>query len=136
MVGFDDQRRYAGRHLVVDLVGTDHIDDPGYVDSVLRRCARTARVTVLSSHIHEFQPNSGVSGVVILAESHVSIHSWPEYRYAAIDLFMCGRTYPHKAISVLKDTFKPEQIIVSEHLRGEKIWARHRASNGREEEVE
>jgi len=60
-----------------------------------------------------------VSGVAVLSESHISIHSWPEADYAALDVFMCGEAEPHNAIEVLREAFKPSEIRVGEHLRGE-----------------
>jgi len=62
-----------------------------------------------------------VSGVAVLAESHISIHSWPEYGYAALDVFMCGQTHPRRAIDVLKDAFSPRKVVVKEQLRGKEI---------------
>jgi S-adenosylmethionine decarboxylase len=57
--------------------------------------------------------------VAVLSESHISIHSWPEYGYAALDLFMCGHAKPHLAIEVLREAFEPDEIIVKEILRGQ-----------------
>lgn len=108
----------AGKHLLVDLFGAHHLDDPDLVDDVLRKCAAAAGATVLSSHVHEFAPANGVTGVAILAESHISIHTWPEHHYAALDLFMCGDADPHRAIPILREAFAPERVEVHEHLRG------------------
>jgi S-adenosylmethionine decarboxylase len=71
--------------------------------------------------MHHFTPNGGVSGVAVLAESHISIHSWPEYGYAALDVFMCGGAKPHLAIEILREAFQPEDIIVQEILRGKEV---------------
>ena len=68
--------------------------------------------------MHPFGEGMGVSGVVVLAESHISIHTWPERGYAAIDLFMCGKCDPYKAIPALKAAFAPNGIQVSESKRG------------------
>ncbi len=68
--------------------------------------------------MHHFQPNGGISGVAVLAESHISVHTWPERNYAAFDLFMCGDSEPHKAIPIFEKAFKPGRVVVSEHLRG------------------
>ena len=88
--------RYAGTHLIVDLWGA----------------------TILHGHFHHFSPNGGVSGVLVLAESHVSIHSWPERDYAALDIFVCGDCDPYKAIAALKRGFLPERVQLAEHKRG------------------
>jgi S-adenosylmethionine decarboxylase len=77
-----------------------------------------AGATLLHIHLHHFTPNGGVFGVAVLAESHISIHSWPEYGYAALDVFMCGRTEPRRAIDVLKEAFSPKKVVVKEQLRG------------------
>jgi S-adenosylmethionine decarboxylase len=67
-----------------------------------------------------------VSGVAVLAESHISIHSWPEAGYAALDVFMRGKTDPRATIQVLEAAFKPDQTVVKEHLRAnaidERMW--------------
>ncbi len=77
-----------------------------------------AGATLLHIHLHHFTPNGGVSGVAVLAESHISIHTWPERDYAALDVFMCGDSQPEKAIPVLERAFEPDTVEVGEHLRG------------------
>lgn len=67
--------------------------------------------------MHAFEPD-GLSGVLVLAESHISFHSWPERGFMALDIFMCGQTDPHKAIPVLKSAFAPESIQLNELKRG------------------
>ena len=90
--------RYAGTHLIVDLWGATNLDDPAHIDAVLREAAIATGATILHGHFHHFSPNGGVSGVLVLAESHVSIHTWPERDYAALDIFVCGDCDPYKAI--------------------------------------
>jgi S-adenosylmethionine decarboxylase len=94
--------RFAGTHLIVDLWGATNLDDPGHIDAVLREAALATGATILHGHFHHFSPNGGVSGVLVLAESHVSIHTWPERDYAALDIFVCGDCNPYKAIPMLK----------------------------------
>ncbi len=84
----------------------------------LRQAATRAGATILHSHFHHFTPNGGVSGVVVLAESHISIHTWPERRFAAIDIFMCGACNPYDAVPVLRQTFHPDRVDLSEERRG------------------
>ncbi len=84
----------------------------------LREAAVTAGATILHSHFHHFSPNGGVSGVVVLAESHISIHTWPERGFAAIDIFMCGACDPHDAIPVLRRAFSPGRVDLNEERRG------------------
>ncbi len=104
-----DGVRYAGTHLIIDLVRAERLDDLEHIETTLRRCVEVAGATLLHIHLHHFTPNGGVSGVAVLAESHISIHSWPEYGYAALDVFMCGQTDPRRTIDVLKEAFSPRQ---------------------------
>jgi S-adenosylmethionine decarboxylase len=113
-----DGMKFAGTHLLVDLWGASNLDDPGLIDRALRHGAVVAGATILHSHFHHFTPNGGVSGVVVLAESHISIHTWPERNFAAVDIFMCGSCDPHKAIPVLQAAFTPEKIDLDEQRRG------------------
>ena len=116
-----DGVRYAGTHLIIDLVRAERLDDLEHIEQTLRRCVEVAGATLLHIHLHHFTPNGGVSGVAVLAESHISIHSWPEYGYAALDVFMCGQTDPRAAIDVLKEAFSPGRVVVKEHLRGKEM---------------
>ena len=113
-----DGKAYAGTHLIVDLYNASDIDDIAHVESALIDCVKAAGATLLHIHLHHFTPNNGVSGVAVLAESHISIHSWPETGYAALDVFMCGDADPHRTIDVLRRAFRPGRIDVDEHLRG------------------
>ncbi len=108
---------FAGTHLLIDLWGATNLNSPEEIEKTLRKCAIEAGATILHSHMHHFQPQ-GVSGVVVLAESHISIHTWPERGYAALDVFMCGNADPYKAIDILKSYFNPSSIQVSESKRG------------------
>src|SRR5262249_29484873 len=85
--------RCAGVHLIIDLHGAAGLDDIDLIEATLRRCVEASRATLLHIHLHHFQPN-GVSGVAVLAESHISIHTWPDAGYAALDVFMCGKASP------------------------------------------
>ncbi|MGF7160455.1 S-adenosylmethionine decarboxylase [Rhodoligotrophos appendicifer] len=109
----------AGMHLIIDLHEAEGIDDIELIDATLRDCVEVAGATLLHMHLHHFTPNSGVSGVAVLAESHISIHTWPERGYAALDVFMCGDSAPERCIEVLRRAFKPQRINVTELLRGE-----------------
>ncbi len=110
--------RCAGVHLIVDLHGAERLDDIEHIETTLRRCVEAARATLLHIHLHHFQP-SGVSGVAVLAESHISIHTWPEVGYAALDVFMCGSADPDKCIPVLREAFSAKRVGVNELLRGQ-----------------
>ena len=78
-----------------------------------------AGATLLHIHLHHFEPNGGVSGVAVLAESHISIHTWPERGYAAIDVFMCGKAKPENCVPVLQEAFAARRADVNEILRGQ-----------------
>jgi S-adenosylmethionine decarboxylase len=80
----------TGLHLIADLAECHGLGDAALIEAVLREAAAAARVHVLSVHLHPFGPEQGVTGVALLAESHISIHSWPEEGLAAIDIFVCG----------------------------------------------
>ena len=112
-----DGVRCAGVHLIVDLHGAQRLDDIDHIEATLRRCVSAARATLLHIHLHHFQP-SGVSGVAVLAESHISIHTWPEAGYAALDVFMCGSANPDACIPVLREAFSAKHVGVDEILRG------------------
>ncbi|MBW4035088.1 MULTISPECIES: adenosylmethionine decarboxylase [Acidiphilium] len=113
-----DGVKFAGTHLLIDLWGASNLDDPALIDVTLRNGALAAGATILHSHFHHFTPNGGVSGVVVLAESHISIHTWPERGFAAVDIFMCGECDPYKAIDFLRATFSPSDVQVGEQRRG------------------
>ena len=116
-----DGVRYAGNHLIIDLFGAKRLDDIEHVEHTLKKCVDTAGASLLHIHLHHFTPNGGVSGVAVLSESHISIHSWPEADYAALDVFMCGEAKPHLAIEVLREAFEADDVVVKEHMRGEEL---------------
>ena len=111
-------RRYAGSHLIIDLWQAANLDDLEAVERALRRSVEAAGATLLHLHLHHFTPNGGVSGVAVLAESHISIHTWPERGYAALDAFMCGGAEPRRVLPVLEEAFRPGRIEVNERMRG------------------
>ncbi|MFI9504657.1 adenosylmethionine decarboxylase [Nocardia sp. NPDC052566] len=112
------QLRAAGTHLLVDLIGASKLDDPELVEQVLRDCVRATDATLLYIYVHHFGGAGGVTGVAVLAESHISIHSWPEHDFAAVDIFTCGVTDPEMAIPVLEANFRPKRVTVQWIKRG------------------
>jgi len=110
--------RYAGTHLLIELWEADHLDDLRRIEGALREAIPACRATLLDLQLHRFSPNGGVSGVALLAESHISIHTWPEVGYAAVDIFLCGDTDPYSAVPILRRTLTPGKIQLTEHKRG------------------
>ena len=108
----------AGAHLIVDIWGADQLDDLELMERAMREAVEVAKATLLHIHLHHFTPNSGISGVAVLAESHISVHTWPERQFAAFDIFMCGDAKPELAVEVLRAHFQPGQLRVQELLRG------------------
>lgn len=111
----------AGIHLIAEFWDGKVIEDKKELENILVQAAKEANSTVLEVKIHKFAPQ-GIAGVVLLAESHISFHSWPERGYAAIDIFTCGRkTNPSKALEYLKTKFQPKKVNAKEFKRGEKV---------------
>ena len=109
-----------GRHLLLELFDcdTDAINNVEGVKGALIEAAKRAQATIVDVVFHEFNP-FGVSGVVVIAESHLSIHTWPEYRYAAVDIFSCGEVLqPELAATYLVEQFGAERTSVVEMQRG------------------
>lgn len=113
-----DGFRYAGSHLIIDLSEAQGLDDLARMEDALRDAVAAAGATLLHLHLHHFTPNGGISGVAVLAESHISVHTWPERGFAAFDIFMCGQASPRRAIPVLEAAFGPCCTQVEEILRG------------------
>ncbi len=113
-----DGELFAGTHLILDFWGARYLDDQPRLERALRSAVDAAGATLLHIHLHRFTPSGGVSGVAVLAESHISVHTWPERDYAAFDIFMCGGALPEQAATVLQEVFAPTRVEVGEHRRG------------------
>lgn len=101
-----------GSHLLVELYGCSmaSLEREDFVGAAMREAADASKATVVEQSFHEFKPY-GVSGAVIIQESHYTIHTWPEHGYAAVDLFYCGGSVQvHKAIDVLRERFEPSRL--------------------------
>jgi len=109
---------YAGSHLIIDLWEAEGLADRERIETALIDAVTAAGATLLHIHLHTFEEGGGISGVAVLAESHISVHTWPEKGYAAFDVFMCGDAQPRKALDVFKRAFNPGRIVVGEHKRG------------------
>lgn len=109
-----------GRHLLAEFYDCDPniLRDLETIREYLKEAAEVANATIVNWTFHQFSPQ-GVSGVVVIAESHLAIHTWPEYRYAAVDLFTCGEDVdPWRAFDFLKEKLKAKRTDVKEELRG------------------
>jgi S-adenosylmethionine decarboxylase len=109
---------YAGSHLIIDLWEAEGLNDRDRIETALIDAVKAAGATLLHIHLHTFTDGGGISGVAVLAESHISVHTWPEKGYAAFDVFMCGDAEPRKALGVFKAAFNPGRIVIGEHKRG------------------
>ncbi|KUF11745.1 adenosylmethionine decarboxylase [Pseudoponticoccus marisrubri] len=114
----DGESVYAGNHLIIEVVNGDGLDDEARIQQAFRDCVDTCGATLLHIHTHKFSPQ-GVSGVAVLAESHISVHTWPEIGYGAFDVFMCGDARPWLAVDVLKAAFDTDDVRVKALRRGE-----------------
>lgn len=112
-----DGVEFAGNHLIVDLWEASRLDDLQHMDAVLHRVVDACGATLLHIHLHHFSP-TGISGVAVLAESHISVHTWPERSFAAFDVFMCGDAKPELAVAILKEAFRASRAEVSTLRRG------------------
>jgi S-adenosylmethionine decarboxylase len=108
-----------GKHYLIDFHEASNLSDVENISDVLKQAATACGATILDIKLHSFGANAGVTGVALLAESHISIHTWPERAYAAIDIFMCGNCDPELAIAPLTSYFIPGEIKVIRHQRGE-----------------
>jgi len=112
-----DGVRCAGTHLIVDLYGAKRLDDLKHIKETLRRCVEAAGATLLHIHLHRHTDKGGVSGAAVLAEGHMSIHTWPDTGYLALDAFMGREARPELAIEVARGAFNPARVAIKEHLR-------------------
>ena len=105
----EDDYIYAGKHLIVDIYGFDK--EYKKFKLLLAKASQLAGAKLLYAYTHEFD-SGGVTGVAVLAESHMSFHTWPERDYIAFDIFMCGDTQPYKAINYIKKELMADDVKV------------------------
>lgn len=110
-----------GVHLLIDCWGAEHLTDAAYVEQALIDAAEAVGATLLHVFTRSFGEGEGVTSIAVLAESHISLHSWPEIEYAAFDVFVCGSADAHKAVAIIEDRFKPRKITTDTVHRGEKV---------------
>lgn len=108
-----------GKHLLVEFSGCDFsiLNDSEIIRQALIDAVRAGGATLIDVCVHQFSPN-GITGAATLSESHICIHTWPEEKYAAIDIFMCGKGSPEKALKSLEAVLFPTAIEVREIIRG------------------
>ncbi len=113
--------RALGKHLLAELFGCDEglLNDKEAIEKIMNDSALVSGATVVGSVFHLFNPH-GISGVVVIAESHFAIHTWPEFRYAAVDIFTCGEDVdPWEALNYIKKELRAESTSMVEIKRGE-----------------
>ena len=127
-----------GRHLLVEYTGCDAdvLDDLKRIQSLMKKAARAAQTKIVASVFQPFEPQ-GVTGVVVIEESHLSIHTWPEHGYAAVDFFTCGDSVPELAHAVLYEGLGAEHAEVmlvdrGSRMPGDGIQIRSHRLQGRE----
>jgi S-adenosylmethionine decarboxylase len=115
--------RPSGIHLIIDLFGAQRLDDLKHIRETLKRCAAAAGAKLQHVHLNRLAADGNISGVAVLAEGHISLHSWPKARNVSLHVFMGAETAPHAAIGAVAEAFGPAKAVVSEYPR--------RAADGR-----
>ncbi len=112
-------RQYTvGKHIIAEFYGCQRLNDLAFIKQILLKSAEEANATIINHQFHQFTPQ-GITGLILLAESHISIHTWPEIEYAAIDVFTCGnRVVPEKAIEYLQKELSPSKVKIKKIDRG------------------
>ncbi|MCM8804364.1 MAG: adenosylmethionine decarboxylase [Candidatus Omnitrophica bacterium] len=107
-------------HIILDLYECDSkiLDSPDQVKDILEKAVKEAKTTLLHIKIHKFSPY-GVSGFALISESHISIHTWPEAKYAGVDIYTCGeKTMPEKAVKFIIEELKSKKPSIIKIERG------------------
>lgn len=108
-----------GYHYVVEITGADKniLSDPNLLREIFLQAAKKAKMDVRASYFFKFSPQ-GVSGIIIISESHISIHTWPEMQYAALDVYTCGESDPEEAVYYIIEKLNAKFSHISEIKRG------------------
>ena len=109
---------FAGKHIIIDLWGCNFVNKIVPLKKMIKEAVKLSKANILHLHMHRFGKEQGISGVAVLAESHISVHTWPERQYIAFDIFMCGDTSPELASEYLIKTLKPKRKKIEIIKRG------------------
>lgn len=112
-------RNYLGRHFIAEFYKCNPhtINDSRAVESIMTEAAVISGATIIKPFFHTFSPQ-GVSGIIVIAESHFAIHTWPEHSYAAVDLFSCSDFLYKEALSHIKERFQSVEYSINVINRG------------------
>lgn len=112
--------KYAGAHIILELwdVKENYLSNEEFIKNTLKNAALKSNATILHTHFHHFGDGFGITGVIVLAESHITIHTWPEINYAAVDVFMCGNCNPNFAVDYIIKCFEPLRTQTTQLFRG------------------
>jgi S-adenosylmethionine decarboxylase len=115
-------KKQLGNHIIIDFYKckADTLSSPEIIKEIMEAAANVMNATIITSLYHYFSP-LGVSGVTVISESHIAIHTWPEFEFAAVDIFYCGDLNLEDGIQFLQVAFDAENIDTRELLRGNKI---------------
>ena len=105
-------------HIIADFFKVKNLPTIKAIETEMVHAANLSKSKILNTSFHHFENTDGVTGVILLSESHISIHTWPEISFVSIDAFMCGNTEPMMAIEYLKEVFVPESTEIKVLERG------------------
>ena len=114
----ENKSSYAGKHVIIDLWQTSFDNKQVSLKRIIKNAVEIANAKMLHIHLHRFGKKQGISGIAVLAESHISVHTWPERNYIAFDIFMCGDTYPEIAVEYLIKVLNPKIKKIKTIKRG------------------
>jgi len=109
-----------GNHHIIELINCNSLllKKSSTVENAMLECARISGATIITHNFHQFEPD-GVSGVIVIAESHFTIHTWPEFKFAAVDVFVCNdKIDVGAAIDTLKQKLEASEVVISSAKRG------------------
>lgn len=114
----EGKNRFLGQHIIAEFWGTEIEEDMRKIEEILNKAAKETNSTPLKVISHKFEPR-GFSAVILLAESHIALHYWPEYKYLAVDIFTCGKDAdPQKGLKYLMGVFQPKRVQIKRTKRG------------------